>query len=195
MDRGPAPVRVDDEGLRRLLQPPPTDWRRTTLRRAAVLAPLFAAGGEDWLLFVVRRPDLRKHAGQIAFPGGGAEGDEGPISCALRELAEETGITAGIEMLGELQTRQSSSGMRVHCLVARVPEPRELQLDTSELERAILVPLRQLCAPDAYYMHAPPRRPPWPESPHFNLGDDGLLWGLTGRFTLDLIEAVKLARR
>ena len=62
-------------------------------RPAAVLI-LFGTGpnGPDVLL-IERAADLRKHAGQPAFPGGAIdEADCGPVPAALREAAEETGV-------------------------------------------------------------------------------------------------------
>ncbi len=45
------------------------------------------------LLVTVRASTLRHHAGQAAFPGGATDpGDAGPVSTALREAREETGI-------------------------------------------------------------------------------------------------------
>ena len=45
------------------------------------------------LLFLERTAHLRQHAGQIGFPGGGAEPtDSGVVATALREAGEEAGI-------------------------------------------------------------------------------------------------------
>lgn len=77
------------------------------VRRAAVLM-LFGHGAQrDGLPDVVllRRADaLRRHPGQIAFPGGTAEpGDAGPVGTALREAVEETGLDrTGVDVLGVL---------------------------------------------------------------------------------------------
>jgi len=63
-------------------------------RDAAVLV-LFSGESADEadLLLTVRAGTLRHHAGQAAFPGGGVEaGDSGPVSTALREAQEETGL-------------------------------------------------------------------------------------------------------
>ncbi|HAM21748.1 MAG TPA: coenzyme A pyrophosphatase [Actinobacteria bacterium] len=67
------------------------------VRHSAVLV-LFADGadlgdlGPDVLL-IERAADMRSHAGQPAFPGGAEDpGDSGPISTALREAQEETGL-------------------------------------------------------------------------------------------------------
>jgi hypothetical protein len=74
-------------------------------RDAAVLAlfsgpPDSPSGGvpdDADLLVTVRASTLRHHAGQAAFPGGAADpGDTGPVSTALREANEETGIDAVI---------------------------------------------------------------------------------------------------
>lgn len=63
------------------------------VRPAAVLI-LFGEGARGPDVLLLRRADtLGSHAGQVAFPGGGAEShDDGPVSTALREAAEETGV-------------------------------------------------------------------------------------------------------
>ena len=188
-------MRVDDDALARGLRPPPSAWQRTSLRRAAVLAPLFRRDDEDWLLFLVRRDDLREHAGQIAFPGGVDEQDADPIACALRETEEEVGIApAAVRVLGEVATRQSSSRYRVHCLVGRVDDPGDVRGEPGEVARVLVVPMRELAEPTRWELRGPPGLPQdapkrWPDSPHFQAGDD-LIWGLTGRFTYDLIQAL-----
>jgi 8-oxo-dGTP pyrophosphatase MutT (NUDIX family) len=86
--------------LSRLL--PPDDGGR----ESAVLV-LFGEGpaGPDVLL-IERSGHSRQHPGQAAFPGGAVEpDDDGPVSTALREAAEETGLDpAGVEVLAVLPT-------------------------------------------------------------------------------------------
>ena len=61
---------------------------------SAVLVPLFT--GDDGRLhavFTKRRDDLRRHAGEISFPGGRRDpGDESLLHTALREACEEIGL-------------------------------------------------------------------------------------------------------
>lgn len=69
---------------------PPEDGQA---RSASVLI-LFGETPRGPDVLLLRRADtLGSHAGQVAFPGGGAEdGDDGPVATALREAEEETGV-------------------------------------------------------------------------------------------------------
>lgn len=94
-----AAGRVRPEQLSRML--PPDD---DNLRESAVLV-LFGEGpGGPDILLIERAHDLRSHAGQPAFPGGGVdEGDAGVEAAALREAAEETGLDpAGVQVFALL---------------------------------------------------------------------------------------------
>jgi 8-oxo-dGTP pyrophosphatase MutT (NUDIX family) len=76
-----------------------------TGRPAAVLV-LFGAAPESGpdLLLVQRAAEMRKHAGQPAFPGGAIDAsDGGAVGAALREAAEETGLDPGsVQVVGVL---------------------------------------------------------------------------------------------
>ena len=54
---------------------------------AAVLVPLYVdAAGELHVVFTRRRADLRRHAGEVSFPGGRQDDDESDLRLtALRE--------------------------------------------------------------------------------------------------------------
>lgn len=180
----------------RLSEPQPP-WQKTTLRRAAVLAPIVEHQGADALLFLVRAASLRKHAGQIAFPGGAADDDDlDPASCALRETHEEIGVERSrVTLLGSLPSSTSSSNYRVHCLVGRIGGPFVPRIDTGEVERLLYVPLRELLQPDRWTLERGPGPDSerFPPSPHFRVGDD-VIWGLTGRFTSVLLDALRTLR-
>lgn len=182
-------MRICDAALVRHLPPPPTAWDRTAQRHAAVLAPLFERNGEDWLLFVVRRADLRSHPGQVAFPGGGAEPGEGPRETMLREVEEELGLPAAtVQVLAGLPSRTSSSGFRVHAFVGRIPDPSCLHPDAGEVARLLALPWSLLADASRWQHRAPAPGPDGkqhPESPHFAHAGE-LVWGLTGRLCWDL---------
>ncbi|WP_420176835.1 NUDIX hydrolase [Luteococcus sp. OSA5] len=70
-------------------------------RRAAVLVMI----GEDDLdlTFTERSSTMRKHPGQISFPGGALDPGEGPVEAALREAHEEIGLAPSrAHVLGRL---------------------------------------------------------------------------------------------
>jgi 8-oxo-dGTP pyrophosphatase MutT (NUDIX family) len=121
------------------------------LRRAAVLV-LFGEGvsGPDVLL-LQRNEDLRHHAGQPAFPGGGIDPtDDGPIATALREAAEETGVDpAGIDVLATMpQLWLPPSGNLVTPVIAWWREPSDVgPADIIEVAAVSRVALRDLAAP------------------------------------------------
>jgi len=71
-------------------------------RRAAVLLVLYRHEGQWHLPLTLRPTELAKHGGQISLPGGLIERGESSGEAALRELEEELGTRAGIELIGRL---------------------------------------------------------------------------------------------
>ena len=183
------PVRRDTDELLRARLPAIGDWQPTALRHAAVLCPLVVHDGEDHVLFVVRPTTLRQHGGQIAFPGGMRDPGESIEATARRECREEIGVAdAAIEVLGALPPRESSSGILVHAVVARL-QPVVLRPDAREVVRTLHVPLAQLRDGSRWHEKPPPGGATGNQprtSPHFTFGDE-LLWGLTARFVRDLV--------
>lgn len=156
---------------------PPRD---TATRPASVLV-LFGDGhaGPDVLL--QRRADtLDSHAGQVAFPGGGAErGDGGPVATALREAEEETGVDPSgvrpVAVLPELYV--PVSGFAVTPVLAHWHEPSPVHaVDPGETAAVARVPIAELTDPANRFQV---RRPGggW-KGPAFEVGDM-FVWGFT----------------
>ena len=62
---------------------------------AAILLPMYRKQGEHYLLFTKRTEEVKNHKGQISFPGGAYEEQDGTLAnTALRECAEEIGLPA-----------------------------------------------------------------------------------------------------
>ncbi len=117
-----------------------------TLKEAAVLAPLLWDGGEPWALLTRRPMTMRKHPGQIAFPGGGREsGDVTPLHTALRETHEELGIRPEqVKVLGMLGAMPTITSFWVTPFVGVVPADVALTPNATEIEEVIRAPLFRL---------------------------------------------------
>lgn len=120
------------------------------LRPAAVLIPVVhrpEAGLS--VLFTRRTAHLRNHGGQISFPGGRAEPDDGsPAVTALRETEEEIGLARShVEVLGTLSEYVTVTAYRVTPVVGLVTGLFELSPDGSEVAEVFEVPLAHLLDP------------------------------------------------
>ena len=113
------------------------------LRPAAVLVPLIDREGGFTVLFTRRTAHLAHHAGQISFPGGHIEPDDGgPIETALRETEEEVGLhRRHVRILGRLDTYITRTGFVVTPVVGLVQPPFATAPDPNEVDEVFEVPL------------------------------------------------------
>lgn len=120
-----------------------------TLRFASVLIPVIERDPGLTVLFTRRTEHLQVHAGQISFPGGGAEpGDASPVATALRETEEEIGLhRRHVEILGSLAEHPTATGYRITPIVGLVRPPFDLRLDEFEVAGIFEVPLAFLLDP------------------------------------------------
>jgi 8-oxo-dGTP pyrophosphatase MutT (NUDIX family) len=135
---------------------------------AAVLIPLVwrPDGAEQGLLprvlLTQRTEHLKKHAGQISFPGGRAEPDDASlVATALREAHEEVGLAPErVEVLGSLPTYITGTGFEVTPVVGLIealPHERDslhLTPDAGEVASVFEVPLSFLMNPAHHQRHA-----------------------------------------
>ena len=123
---------------------------------AAVLVPLVARDDGLHMLLTERQPHLRRHAGQVAFPGGRIDDtDVSPVMAALRETEEETGILPGfVEPLGFLDTYLTSTNYRVVPVVGIVRPGFTVLPHEAEVKDVFEVPLAFLMNPAHHEMHS-----------------------------------------
>lgn len=116
---------------------------------AAVLVPLVEYPDGLRLLLTQRTAHLREHPGQISFPGGRVEPDDtDAVHTALREAAEEIGLTANqVEIAGVLPPHAVVTGFAVTPVVGLISSPLALRLDDFEVAEAFEVPLDFLLDP------------------------------------------------
>lgn len=113
------------------------------LRAAAVLVPIVDRPQGPALLLTARAVNLRHHAGQISFPGGGIEPDDpDAVAAALRETREEIGIDSRfIQPLGFLPDQIVLTGFRITPVVALLQPEFELRIDDAEVAEVFEMPL------------------------------------------------------
>jgi 8-oxo-dGTP pyrophosphatase MutT (NUDIX family) len=159
---------------------------------AAVLVPLFGWPERPGVILTERRADLRRHAGEISFPGGRQDdADAGPIATALREAEEEIGLDpARVELAGALPpTGTFATGYRIHPFVGLVPPPAELELEPSPAEVETVLAFTLEALRDGYAMRRMVRRGIAFHAPTFEV-DGHQIWGATARILGELLDRV-----
>src|SRR3954454_21522080 len=114
---------------------------------AAVLVPLYVDGGELHAVFTKRREDLRRHAGEISFPGGRQdEPDEDLRFTALREAEEEIGLpTSDVDLIGALPPVGTFvTDYKIHPFVGLIDAGNTWELQPTEVEVVLEFALQEL---------------------------------------------------
>jgi 8-oxo-dGTP pyrophosphatase MutT (NUDIX family) len=155
-----------------------------------VLLALYGWPEEPGLLFTERRADLRRHAGEISFPGGRQdEDDTNLVATALREAHEEIGLDpTAVQLSGALSpTATFATGYRIHPFVGLIPDPKGLGLEPSpdEVETVLAFSLDLLR--DNYSMRRLVRRGVAFHAPAYEV-EGHLIWGATARILGDLLD-------
>jgi 8-oxo-dGTP pyrophosphatase MutT (NUDIX family) len=113
------------------------------LRKAAVLVPIVARSSGATLMLTKRTDHLDHHPGQISFPGGHIEPDDGSAeAAALREAEEEVGLRdSEVEIIGRLDQYITRTGFSVVPVVGLVQSDYTVDVDTFEVAEVFEVPL------------------------------------------------------
>ncbi len=182
----------------------------------AVLVPVVETGEGLSLLFEVRSPRLHTQPGEVCFPGGAVERGETPVQAALRETAEELGVSPDLVEIGPpLPVQYRTRGEPTRPYLGRLLPGWEGQLkpNAAEVGETFTVPL-------AFFRESPPRlyrcesvTVPGEDFPHAQLGfpqgypwrksevtipvwmyRGRAIWGLTARMVRDLVELTEEQR-
>jgi 8-oxo-dGTP pyrophosphatase MutT (NUDIX family) len=156
---------------------------------AAVLVALFLAGetGEPHLVLTRRRADLKRHAGEISFPGGRRDAEDTDLAAtALREAEEEIGLApAEVKLLGELPpTSTFATNYLIHPFVGLIRQGVAWRLSPREVDAVLELPLQALR--EGRTRTRLERRGISFETDAF-LVDEHLIWGATARILEDLL--------
>jgi len=160
-------------------------------KHAAVLVPLYRdAAGALHAVFTERRADLRRHAGEISFPGGRRDVEDADLcATALRESHEEIGLPPeAVEVLGALQpTPTFVTDYAIYPFVGLIEPGFAWVLQETEVGQVLELPVervRQGYARRRLVRCGVPFRTDTYEV------DGHLIWGATARIVADLLERV-----
>lgn len=173
--RGPAVPRPEHQG-----------------RRSAVLVAIYD-GADGPTTILTRRPKhMRKHAGEVAFPGGSHDDtDESMWHTALREAEEEVALDPTIpELAGELDSFVTGASYSlVQPIVATLAEPPRLVASPDEVDVILTVPLRELLSPGVHRVEDWYWDEQWTPMHFFDLVGD-TVWGATSLMLHNLLAVL-----
>jgi len=159
--------------------------------QAAVLVPLYVERDVLHAVFTKRREDLRRHPGEVSFPGGRRDEHETDlVATALREAEEEIGLApAAVQVVGALRpTATFATGYAIYPFVGVIEPGLKWTLSPREVAEVLELSLPEIRA--GYRRQRLIRRGIPILTDTYVVGDH-LIWGATARILSDLLERVE----
>jgi 8-oxo-dGTP pyrophosphatase MutT (NUDIX family) len=149
---------------------------------------------EPTVILTLRPMTMRKHPGQISFPGGRIDpGDAGPVDAALREAEEEIGLPrTAVEIVGTADRYRTITGFEVTPVIGIVPPDVPLTPHPGEVEAVFEAPLAYLLDPAHQAVRTAEFR--GRERSYFEIDYQGRrIWGATAAMIVNLSRRLVLA--
>jgi 8-oxo-dGTP pyrophosphatase MutT (NUDIX family) len=164
-------------------------------RDAAVLVPLYEdERGDLHAVFTRRRHDMRSHAGEISFPGGGRDEGEALVDTALREAQEEIGLPrAAVRVVGALPpTPTFVTNYAIYPFVGLIAPGFAWRIAHAEVAEVLELRLEDLRAGAGERRMV--RRGIAFRTPTYEAGGH-VIWGATARILADLLSRTSRSAR
>jgi 8-oxo-dGTP pyrophosphatase MutT (NUDIX family) len=163
---------------------------------AAVLVLLYPhpADARPHLVLTLRSDRLRRHRGQVSFPGGVVEPGEDLVAAALREAHEEVSIIpAAVEVLGTLTPLpMPHTGFVLHPFVGVARVRPDLRACEDEVARVLEVPLAVLADPARVRQEPRLLGEQVYQVPYFDVAGEKV-WGATAMILAELLAVLGAA--
>lgn len=158
---------------------------------AAVLVPV-VLGHAPGILLTKRTSHLKKHAGQVSFPGGRIDPeDASPEAAALREAEEEIALDPRhVELVGRMSDYVTGTGYRITPVIGTLPAGLPYRPSPEEVEAVFELPVSVLLDPDAPQRQRQHVRGHWREYwvwPH----PEHYIWGATAAILVHLAQMLR----
>ena len=145
-------------------------------------------------IILTERPmTMRKHPGQISFPGGRIDpGDAGPVEAALREAEEEIGLPPDrVEVIGIADRYVTITGFEVVPVIGVIPPGLPLAPHPSEVASMFEAPLDHLLDPRRHQVRSAEYK--GVERTYFEIEwEDRRIWGATAAMLVNLSRRLEL---
>lgn len=157
-------------------------------RQAAVLIA-FTREQDPQVLLTRRSVELKRHSGEVAFPGGWLDPEDRCLmTTALRETHEELGVAPeSVEVLGPWRSRFARGGIRVQPIVGLIDPDVPLIPNPAEIDDVFKVPVSYLLRDDRFrtdvFQESGVER--WIPAYHYQGFE---IWGFTAGVLVDLLN-------
>lgn len=167
------------------------DFADRNPRPAAVLIPV-TDRPEPGAILTQRPLDMRKHPGQVAFPGGKLDAGEDAVEAALREAHEELALhPSHVRVIGATDRYHTGTGFDVTPVLGVIPPDLPLVPNPGEVESWFEVPLSVLFDRSNYTEN----RAMWKgaERRYYEMHWEGYrIWGVTAAIIFNLSRRLEI---
>ena len=152
---------------------------------------------ESYILLTQRKNNLRKHAGQIAFPGGRKEiEDKTLLETVVRETEEEISLSReNYDIIGHFPKFYTGTGYVVTPYIALMKELSNwenlIKPNADEVKKIFIPKSQQLLLPEYHIREKPPIKSSMSMTWRINYQNENI-WGLTARVLVTLSAGLGL---
>lgn len=113
---------------------------------AGVVIPIYEADNNLYIILTKRAQTVRYHKGEVSFPGGMYEEEDGDrMVTAIRECCEEIGVKKkDMEILGRIDDMYTMTGFCLRPYVCVIPFPYQFRTNPKEVAHIISLPFQFL---------------------------------------------------
>ena len=179
----------------------------------AVLIPIIKLDDKLHLLYEIRSEEIGTQPGEVSFPGGRIEKGETAREAAVRETEEELGLDkTQIEVIGQMDYLIPPFNIALYPFTGhlKIDSLDELDINEAEVKKIFTVPLNYFLENEPethvvncrheinenfpYHLIRNGKEYDWREGEYpvnFYKYKDYVIWGMTARFTTNLINKIK----